>query len=61
MSQAPFEETLAANDKKNPAAMAARKRLQAVLDKLNRAGGILDHGDGTGRHANKVKKKKKSE
>ena len=40
----------------NPAAIAARKRLQAALDQLNPAGGILDTGDGTGRHANKVKK-----
>ena len=61
MSDAPFSEKLVAADTKDPAAIAARKRLQAVLDKLNPAGGILDQGDGTGRHANKVKKKKKSE
>jgi Ca2+-binding EF-hand superfamily protein len=29
-----------------------------VLAKLNPAGGIPDNGDGTGRHANKDKKKK---
>jgi arylsulfatase A len=58
MSNAPFEEKLVAADTKDPAATAARKRLQAALDQLNPAGGILDAGDGTGRHANKKKKKK---
>ena len=60
MSDAPFTEKLVAADTKDPAAIAARKRLQAVLEQLNPAGGILDQGDGTGRHANKVKKKKKT-
>ena len=58
MSKAPFEEPLVAADTKNPAAMAARKRLQAALDKLNPAGGIVDDGDGIGRHAKKAEKKK---
>ena len=40
------------------AAIAARIRLQTALDQLNPAGGIQDQGDGSGRHANKVKKKK---
>ena len=53
MNQAPFEEPLVPADTKNPEAIAARKRLQAALDKLNPAGGILDTGDGTGRHANR--------
>lgn len=53
MTDAPFEEKLIAADTKNPAAIAARKRLQAALDQLNPAGGILDAGDGTGRHTNK--------
>jgi arylsulfatase A len=53
MSNAPFEEKLVAADTKDPAAMAARKRLQAALDQLNPAGGIKDGGDGTGRHANR--------
>jgi hypothetical protein len=44
-------------DTKNTAATAARKRLQAALDKLNPAGGILDDGDGTGRHANRKKQR----
>lgn len=55
MSQSPFEEKLVAADKQDAMATAARKRLQAALDKLNPAGGILDNGDGTGRHANKKK------
>ncbi len=58
MSQAPFAEKLAAADTKDPAAIAARKRLQPVLDRLNPNGGILDDGDGTGRHANRDRKKK---
>ena len=57
MSAAPFEEKLVAADSADPAATAARRRLQAALDGLNPAGGILDDGDGTGRHANKKKKK----
>ncbi len=62
MSQAPFAEPLVAADSKDPSAIAARMRLQAALEKLNPAGGILDNGDGTGRHAgreaNRQKKKK---
>ena len=60
MNDAPFTEKLIAADTTDAAAIAARPRLQAVLDKLNPAGGILDDGDGTGRHANKDKKKTKS-
>ena len=60
MTDAPFAEKLVATDTKNAAAIAARQRLQAVLDELNPAGGILDDGDGTGRHANKDKKKAKT-
>ena len=57
MSGAPFPETLLTND--TEASKAARQRLQAVLAELNPAGGILDQGDGSGRHANKEKKKAK--
>ncbi len=60
MTNAPFAEKLVAADTKDTADIAARQRLQEVLDKLNPAGGILDDGDGTGRHANKDKKKAKS-
>jgi len=59
MKNAPFEEILVAVNTTDPSAIAARKRLQAALDLLNPAGGILDDGDGTGRHANKQKAKKK--
>jgi arylsulfatase A len=56
LSDAPFTEKLVPADTKDAAAIAARKRLQAALDTLNPAGGILDDGDGTGRHANRKKK-----
>jgi len=61
MNKAPFEEPLVALESKDPAVVAARQRLQAVLTKLNPAGGILDEGDGTGRHANREEKKKKKQ
>jgi arylsulfatase A len=57
MSDAPFAEKLVATDTKDPAAIAARKRLQAALDQLNPAGGFLDDGDGTGRSVNRKKNK----
>lgn len=56
MSKAPFEEIAVPADTKNEAAIAARKSLQAELDRLNPAGGYKDTGDGTGRHANRKKK-----
>ena len=59
MSGAPWEEKLVAANSTAPAAIAARKRLQAALDQLNPAGGILDQGDGSGRHAKNVKKAEK--
>jgi arylsulfatase A len=59
MSKAPFEEIAVPKDTQEPKAIAARKSLQAELDRLNPAGGFIDKGDGTGRHANKAKKKKK--
>jgi arylsulfatase A len=59
MSGAPFKEPLVAANAQNSAAVDARKRLQAVLDQLNPAGGIVDQGDGSGRHAKNVRKEKK--
>ena len=56
MSDAPFSEKLVPADTKDPVAVAARKRLQAGLDQLNPAGGFLDDGDGSGRHAKNVEK-----
>ena len=57
MSKAPFEEIAVPADSNNPAAIAARKSLQAELDRLNPKGGYIDKGDGTGRHANKAANK----
>lgn len=57
LSDAPWTEKLVPKDTTVAAAIAARKKLQAALDQLNPAGGILDDGDGTGRHAGRAKKK----
>lgn len=59
MSGAPFEEKLVPTESADPAAVEARAKLKAALDKLNPAGGILDDGDGTGRHGGKSEKKGK--
>ena len=56
MSDAPFGEKLVLRGADNPAASAARKRLQAALTKLDPAGGIPDTGDASGRHAKNVEK-----
>jgi len=58
MSSAPFEEKLVPADSTDPVALAERAKLQAALNKLNPAGGIMDDGDGTGRHGGKKEKKK---
>ena len=57
MSGAPFTETLVPLETNDPAAKAARSRLQAVLAKLDPGSGIVDDGNGTGRHANRKKDK----
>ncbi|NDC77214.1 MAG: hypothetical protein EBZ67_04995, partial [Chitinophagia bacterium] len=54
MQGAPFEEKAVSDVAQNPAAKAARDRLQAVLARLDPASGILDNGDGTGRHAGRT-------
>ncbi|MEP6672115.1 MAG: sulfatase-like hydrolase/transferase [Chthoniobacter sp.] len=59
MRGAPFEEKLVASSVGDDAAVAARARLQAVLDQLNPGGGKVDPGDGSGKHANKAEKKAK--
>jgi len=51
LSDAPFTEKLVAPSETSPAARVARARLQSALNRLNPAGGVLDDGDGTGRHA----------
>jgi arylsulfatase A len=58
MSGAPWDEKPVPSDTKDPAAIAARTRLQAALNQLNPAGGHLDDGDGSGRHAKNVARKK---
>lgn len=50
MSNAPFEEKLITNYTQDKKATAAYKRLQKILEKLNPAGGIMDKGDGSGKH-----------
>jgi arylsulfatase A-like enzyme len=57
MSDAPFTETLVSADNETAAAKASRAKLGAALAELTPAGGILDMGDGTGRHADKEKTK----
>jgi len=54
MRGAPFEEILVPDVAQSPEAKAARDRLQAVLARLDPASGILDNGDGSGRHARKA-------
>lgn len=58
MTGAPFKEMLIAKDTTDAAAIAARKRLQAELDRLNPMGGMVDPGDGSGRHAKKQRAEK---
>ena len=57
MRKAPFEEPLAVMDEKTT---IEKQKLQAVLDKLNPGAGVLDNGDGSGRHAEKTKAKKQN-
>ena len=56
MKNAPYAEPLVFTNTQDPVAIAGRVRLQGILDQLNPAGGILDPGDGSGRHANKASK-----
>jgi hypothetical protein len=59
MRNAPFAEPLVPADTKDEAAIAARRRLQVVLDQLNPAGGIFFRGaDQVGNDAAKTKAKK---
>ena len=57
MRKAPFEEPLATMDEKT---IIEKQKLQAVLNELNPGAGILDNGDGSGRHAEKTKAKKQN-
>ena len=55
--EAPFEENPVAADAQDAAAAAARKRLQAVLDQLNPAGGKTDPGGSRKKAPKKGRKK----
>jgi len=57
MKEAPFEENPVAADAQDAAAAAARKRLQAVLDQLNPAGGKTDPGGSRKKAPKKGRKK----
>jgi len=59
MRNSPFAEPLVATNTQDQAAILARNRLQAILDQLNPAGGIVDPGDGSGRHAANVNREAK--
>lgn len=61
MSGAPFGEQLVLESAETPLSGQARQRLQSVMDRLNPAGGILDDGDGSGRHAGRDKKGKSAD
>ncbi|MEI8053818.1 MAG: sulfatase-like hydrolase/transferase [Bacteroidota bacterium] len=60
MSNAPFEEILITDQNKTPASEEGYNKLKTVLDNLGPQNGILDTGDGSGRHGNKKDKKAKS-
>jgi arylsulfatase A len=61
MSGAPFTEKLVVADASQSEALEARKKLQAALDQLKPEAGVMDNGNGSGRHANKGKKDKDEE
>ena len=56
MKNAPYAEPLVTTNTQDQAAIAGRAHLQEVLNQLNPGGGIMDPGDGSGRHANNVKR-----
>ena len=59
MSHAPYEEVLITDQNKSAASEEGYKKLKAVLDELAPQNGIIDTGDGSGRHGNKKDKKSK--
>jgi len=61
MRDAPFTEPAVTAAAETDASRDARTRLAAALAALNPAGGILDDGDGSGRHASKTKKETNKE
>jgi arylsulfatase A len=61
MKDAPFVEELVPEDSKNEAAVAARQRLQAVLDKLDPASGKTISPEEEAAAKNKAKKNKQKQ
>ena len=64
MKDAPFVEAPIAADSTDPASQAARKRLEAVLDDLNPAGGKVEPAGAKGDKAKgkgKLNKKKRKQ
>lgn len=61
LSRAPFAERPVPAGSGGPAAEAARRELQTILDQLNPAGGIPDRGDPSGRHKRKLERERKGE
>ena len=53
---APYAEPLVSSATPDQTAVLARQRLQEILTQLNPAGGIVDPGSGSGRHANNEKR-----
>ena len=53
MRNAPYTEPLVPPSTQDKEALAARQRLQAVLDQLDPAAGKVDPGDGSGKHGKK--------
>ncbi len=59
LSDAPWTEKPVAANTTDAGAVAVRAKLAAALAELNPAGGFLDDGDGTGRHAGRDEKRAK--
>ncbi|MBL8175618.1 MAG: sulfatase-like hydrolase/transferase [Bryobacterales bacterium] len=59
MRESPFSEPEIPRDKVSGSARLAHQRLAKLLEELNPAGGILDQGDGTGRHSGRKQKQAK--
>jgi hypothetical protein len=61
MKNAPYAEPVVSTNTQDKDATAARTRLQGILDQLDPEGGIMDPGDGSGKHANRDEKKAKKQ
>lgn len=57
MKNAPFEEALISAENIAPDAAIEYQKLKKVLDQLSPEKGIIDNGDGSGRHGSKLKNK----